>query len=116
VIIGGRRKNARLEPAVFCADHSIPHEDCPTCLTTVAAMRPTVFAELAAAELRSGTECCRVCDFVYHEAVEKCPRCDEPHPFHIPRRDDSKAHERSDRPQRPVADLTSLTLRNPMVR
>jgi hypothetical protein len=68
---------------VFCANHSIPHEDCPHCLTTVAAMRPTVFAELAAAELRSGTEYCRSCDFVYYQVVAECPRCALPHPFHV---------------------------------
>ena len=71
---------------MFCATHSIPHEDCPNCRTVVAAMRPTVFAELAAAELCSGTECCPDCDYVYYEAVSKCPQCGEPHPFHPVRR------------------------------
>jgi hypothetical protein len=52
----------------------------------VAAMRPTVFAELAAAELCSGTECCPDCDYVYYEAVAKCPQCGELHPFHPKRR------------------------------
>jgi hypothetical protein len=60
-----------LELKVFCTSHSIPHEDCPNCLTTVAAMRPTVFAELAAAEMRSGTESCGSCDYVYHEVVAR---------------------------------------------
>ena len=67
---------------MFCVNHPIPHEDCPNCLPTVAAMRRTVFAELAAAELCSGTECCPDCDYVYYEAVAKCPQCGEPHPFH----------------------------------
>jgi hypothetical protein len=71
---------------MFCANHTIPHEDCPNCRTVVAAMRPTVFAELAAAELCSGTECCPDCDYVYYEAVAKCPQCHEPHPFHPQRR------------------------------
>lgn len=71
---------------MFCATHMIPHEDCPNCRATVAAMRPTVFAELAAAELRSGTESCPDCDYVYYEAVAKCPQCGEPHPFHPRRR------------------------------
>jgi hypothetical protein len=66
---------------VFCSCHSVPHEDCARCASTVATMRPTVFAELAAAELRSGTEFCTACDFVYCEAVTKCPRCSEPHPL-----------------------------------
>ena len=67
---------------MFCTTHMIPHEDCPNCRTVVAAMRPTVFAELAAAELCSGTESCPDCDYVYYEAVAKCPQCGEPHPFH----------------------------------
>ncbi|HEY9065233.1 MAG TPA: hypothetical protein VIO33_09640, partial [Burkholderiaceae bacterium] len=70
------------ELIVFCAHHSIPHEDCANCRPLVAAMRPTVFAELAAVELCSGTECCPECDYVYHEAVARCPQCDAPHPFH----------------------------------
>jgi hypothetical protein len=45
-------------------------------------MRPTVFAELAAVELCSGTESCPDCDYVYHEAVARCPQCGELHPFH----------------------------------
>ncbi|HKX40760.1 MAG TPA: hypothetical protein VJO99_06355 [Burkholderiaceae bacterium] len=52
------------------------------CRPLVAAMRPTVFAELAAVELCSGTENCPDCDYVYYEAVARCPQCDEPHPFH----------------------------------
>lgn len=52
-------------------------------MATVAAMRPTVFAELAAAEMRSGTECCSRCDYVYYEVAAKCPRCAEPHPFNL---------------------------------
>ena len=74
------------ELIVLCAQHSIPHEDCPNCRPLVAAMRPTVFAELAAVELCSGTECCPDCDYVYYEAVARCPQCDEPHPFHPSRR------------------------------
>ena len=49
-------------------------------------MRPTVFAELAAAELCSGTESCPDCDYVYCEAVANCPQCGELHPFHPRRR------------------------------
>ena len=67
---------------MFCVHHSIPHEDCPNCRPLVAAMRPTVFAELAAVELCSGTESCPDCDYVYHLAVAQCPQCGEPHPFH----------------------------------
>jgi len=68
---------------MFCTKHSIPHEDCRHCMATVAAMRPTVFAELAAAEMRSGTESCSRCDYVYYEVAAKCPRCAEPHPFNL---------------------------------
>jgi len=97
---------------VFCATHSIPHEDCPHCLTTVAGMRPTVFAELAAAELRSGTECCRGCDYVYYEVIDKCPRCGEPHPFLAePPRDPARGPTASNGRGQPVADLGALTLR-----
>jgi hypothetical protein len=71
---------------MFCATHTIPHENCPSCRPTVAAIRPTVFAELAAVELCSGTESCPDCDYVYYEAVARCPQCDEPHPFHPKRR------------------------------
>jgi len=68
---------------MFCSKHLIPHEDCLDCHTTVAAMRPTIFAELAAAELRSGTECCRACGFIFYEAVELCPHCAEPNPLYV---------------------------------
>ena len=71
---------------MFCQTHTIPHENCPNCRAVVAAMRPTVFAELAAAELCSGAESCPDCDYVYHEAVARCPQCGEPHPFHPERR------------------------------
>jgi hypothetical protein len=69
---------------MFCSKHLIPHEDCIHCLGTVAAMRPTVFAELAAAELRSGTECCSGCGYIFYEAVACCPDCGEPNPLHVP--------------------------------
>ena len=98
---------------MFCAKHPIPHEDCPNCRPTVAAMRPTVFAELAAVELCSGTECCPDCDYVYYEAVSNCPQCGESHPFHpdrlrTPARSPTTSNVRSD----PVADLSALTLRD----
>ena len=95
---------------VFCAYHPIPQEDCPDCLTTVASMRPTVFAELAAVELRSGIECCRRCEFVYYENVDRCPRCAEPHPFCLEPHFDAASTE-SDYRDQPVTDLGSLTLR-----
>lgn len=91
---------------MFCAQHSIPHEDCRHCQTTVKSMRPTVFAELAAAELRSGTEYCRCCDFIYHEVADTCPRCGTPHPFHVEPR-----HEAPSSSAPSVADLGSLTFR-----
>jgi hypothetical protein len=97
---------------VFCAHHSIPHEDCPSCTTTVAAMRPTVFAELAAAELCSGTECCPDCDYVYYEAVAACPQCGAPHPFHPERRYASaRITDRSRRPAVEPSAAASLQLR-----
>ena len=96
---------------MFCAHHQIPHEDCPTCLPTVAAMRPTVFAELAAAELCSGTESCPDCDYVYYEAVATCPQCGELHPFH-PQRQRRPAGAPAPR-SGPVADLGALTFRDP---
>ena len=98
---------------MFCATHTIPHEDCPDCRTVVAAMRPTVFAELAAAELCSGTECCPDCDYVYYEAVAKCPQCGEPHPFHPERRlAPARVPTMPDVPSTAVADLSALTLRD----
>lgn len=69
-------------PAMFCLTHLIPHEDCSGCRMTVATMRPTIFAELAAAELRSGTECCRGCDYIFYEAVTRCPQCGDVNPLH----------------------------------
>ena len=77
-------------------------------------MRPTVFAELAAAEMRSGTECCSRCDYVYHEVAAKCPRCAEPHPFNLDPLDDAaQAPHASDFPAQPVAaDPRELTLRD----
>lgn len=88
---------------MFCVSHSIPHEDCPHCRKTVSAMRPTVFAELAAAELSAGTVCCLGCDLVYREALDACPRCARPHPTRklLP-----------DAMRQPVADLYALTLRD----
>ena len=98
---------------MFCASHSVPHEECPNCLTTVRAMRPTVFAELAAAELRSGTECCRGCDFVYCDVIDRCPRCGEPHPYLLDLRHDAAwAPTVPAYLGQPVADLGALTLRD----
>lgn len=94
---------------MFCANHSYPHEDCPDCLATVTAMRPTVFAELAAAELRSGTMSCHGCEFVFVEAVDNCPRCLRPNPFRVD--DVVEAKPASARWGQPVADLSALTLR-----
>jgi uncharacterized paraquat-inducible protein A len=68
---------------MFCSKHLIPHEDCLQCRGTVSAMRPTIFAELAAAELRSGTECCSGCGYIFYEAVASCPDCGEPNPLHV---------------------------------
>jgi hypothetical protein len=102
-----------MEPKVFCASHSIPREDCPNCLTTVAAMRPTVFAELAATEMRSGTECCRGCDYVYYEVVAKCPRCALVHPFYAAAHHDAaRTSEAGDFWGQPVENLHALTLRD----
>jgi hypothetical protein len=110
---GRWRQHSALEHTVFCSIHTIPHEDCPNCRTIVAAMRPTVFAELAAAELRSGTESCPDCDYVYYEAVARCPQCGEPHPFHPDRRrTPAQAPTMSDLRGRAVADLGALTLRD----
>ena len=94
---------------MFCADHPYPHEDCPDCRVTLKAMRPTVFAELAAAELRSGTVCCRGCEFVFFDAVDNCPRCLRPNPFRL----DRVAAEEPDNATTalPVDDLASLTMR-----
>ncbi|WP_372526081.1 hypothetical protein [Piscinibacter sp.] len=76
-------------------------------------MRPTVFAELAAVELRSGTECCPGCDYVYYEVIDKCPRCGEPHPFLLDRRHDASwSPTMPDVLSQPVADLGALTLRD----
>jgi hypothetical protein len=74
-------------------------------------MRPTVFAELAAAELRSGTECCRGCDYVYYEVIDNCPRCGEPHPFLVEPQRDADPTASNGRSQS-VADLGALTLRD----
>ena len=109
----GRVHTAPLETPVFCASHSIPHESCPTCLTTVAAMRPTIFAELAAAEMRSGTECCRGCDYVFREVVAKCPRCALVHPFYFAAHPDAaRTSEVEDFLGQPVMKLHALTLRD----
>ena len=105
--------SAPLETTVFCGSHSIPHEGCPTCLTTVAAMRPTIFAELAAAEMRSGTECCRGCDYVFREVVAKCPRCALVHPFYFAAHPDAaRTSEVEDFLGQPVMNLHALTLRD----
>lgn len=109
----GRVHTAPLETTVFCVSHSIPHEGCPTCLTTVAAMRPTVFAELAAAEMRSGTECCRGCDYVFREVVAECPRCSLVHPYYFAAHPDAgRASEAGDFLGKPVVNLNALTLRD----
>jgi len=108
----GSIHTAPLETPVFCARHSIPHEGCPTCLTTVAAMRPTIFAELAAAEMRSGTECCRGCDYVFREVVAKCPRCALVHPFYFAAHPDAaRTSKVGDVLGQPVVNLDALTLR-----
>ena len=76
-------------------------------------MRPTVFAELAAAEMRSGTECCRGCDYVYREVVAKCPRCALVHPFYFAtQRDAARTSEVGDFCGQPVVNLDALTLRD----
>jgi len=96
-----------------CTKHTIPHEDCPHCLTTVRAMRPTVFAELATAELRSGTECCPGCGFVYYDVIDECPHCGQPHPYLIElRRTGGWAPTAPAALAQPVADLGALTLRD----
>lgn len=60
---------------MFCLNHSVPHEDCADCRPTVTRMRPTVFAELAAAELHRGTGCCAACEYLYFGQPALCPRC-----------------------------------------
>lgn len=89
---------------MFCVSHSIPHEDCPPCRKTVSAMRPTVFAELVAAELSAGTVCCCLgCDLVHREALDACPRCARPNP----------ARKRlPDAMRQPVDHLHALTRRD----
>ncbi|MEW6705186.1 MAG: hypothetical protein AB1430_10085 [Pseudomonadota bacterium] len=67
---------------MFCSKHDIPQVGCLNCHTAASAMRPTVFAELAAAELKSGTECCRNCDYIFYEAAEHCPQCGAPNPLY----------------------------------
>ena len=76
-------------------------------MRTVAAMRPTVFAELAASEMRSGTESCRGCDYVYREVVANCPRCALVHPFYF-----ARTSEVGDLCGQPVVNLDALTLRD----
>lgn len=63
---------------MFCYKHSVPHEDCADCRPTVTRMRPTVFAELAAAELHRGTGCCTACEYLYFGQPARCPRCKLP--------------------------------------
>jgi hypothetical protein len=102
-----------LDPTMFCANHSIPHEGCPNCQTLVRTMRPTVFAELAAAELRSGTVCCAGCNFVYFDVSDECPQCGDLHPFHVePRRDTSQGTLMTHFGGQQIADLSALTLRD----
>ena len=72
---------------MFCRRHPIPHEDCLDCRTTVAAMRPTVFAELAAIELCAGTQECRDCGYVRYQAASHCPRCGDGHVVRTPHRE-----------------------------
>jgi hypothetical protein len=88
---------------MFCLCHSIPDEDCPHCLKTLVAMRRTVFAELASAELSAGTVSCTSCDLLYREALDACPRCAQPHPTRtlLP-----------DATRQPVPHLQALTLRD----
>lgn len=69
---------------MFCSEHLIPHDGCPHCRGAAAMMRPTVFAELAAAELRSGTECCDGCGYIFYDALEHCPVCGEANPLSVP--------------------------------
>lgn len=66
---------------MFCSKHLVPQEGCMHCRSAVATIRPTVFAELAAAELRSGTECCQSCGFIFYDALEHCLECGEPNPL-----------------------------------
>jgi hypothetical protein len=63
---------------MFCLHHPVPHEDCADCRPTVTRMRPTVFAELAAAELHRGTGCCAACEYLYFGQPARCPRCRQP--------------------------------------
>jgi uncharacterized OB-fold protein len=90
---------------VFCPSHLIPQEDCPDCRVTVKAMRPTIFAELAAAELRSGTESCRDCDYIFYMPLERCPRCGARNPLHVEAVDLSHAPE-------PAGSLADLRFRD----
>lgn len=93
---------------MFCTRHSIPHENCPSCLPTLVAMRPTVFAELAAAELHAGTHVCEDCDYVLYQAVAACPRCAAPYPLEgRPEHRHAATPERAD----PLRDLTNPLLR-----
>jgi hypothetical protein len=76
-------------------------------------MRPTVFAELAAAEMRSGTECCRGCDYIFQEVVATCPRCSLVHPFYFAAQRAAKQDSDTDAVWRqPVENLLDLTLRD----
>lgn len=98
---------------MFCSNHPIPDEGCPHCFSTVKSMRPTVFAELAAAELRSGTECCSGCDFIYYEVVDSCPQCGTSHPFFVEQHSEaSLAAAALERRSQPVADVGMLTFRD----
>jgi len=90
-----------------CTVHLVPHVACLHCRVAGGAMRPTVFAELAAAELASGVDSCPRCDYVYAEFAPVCPRCQRPHPRLASRDDDAR-----DLQLPPVTDLGALTLRD----
>jgi hypothetical protein len=60
---------------MFCSHHLIPHESCAGCQATLSAMRPTVFAELAAAELSAGIDCCDRCGYIFCEPSVRCFQC-----------------------------------------
>jgi hypothetical protein len=97
---------------MFCTKHSIPHENCPSCLPTVVAMRPTVFAELAAAELHAGTHVCPRCDYLLYQAVASCPRCVAPYRLQgRPEHDDAPTAARADPWDGSLRDLTNPLLR-----
>lgn len=77
-----------------CTRHAVAHVACLHCRAAIGALRPTVFAELAAAELGSGTATCPGCGDLLAAPPDACPRCSRPGPRFAP-----------------VADLADLTLR-----